>query len=230
MKKKLKGLIWRFKNSQFVAHISFLWHWKNFFFLLRYPFYKVYNKWNGKFCGYAYTELDSVPGGWRKAFGKQMTHDIKRAGEESRRRLNKHLSWKKMLCFQQIKEKYGGLRLYAAATGEIQEVLDKYEIMSEGYCIDCGKPARYRTRGWIEYYCEDCFVKDCLPYDYKTKTYGEISQEKLNALKKECKLNRKDIPHSVTYTQGKNGNLVKHKVDYKKKYGIDFDELWGLKS
>lgn len=229
---KIRRFFWKLSdklsNLAFIRHMSFLWHWKNFFFLLKYPFYRVYNRWTGKFMGYKYTEFDSVPDGWRIAFGKQMSRDIKAAGKMSRKRLKKHLSWKKMITFEQIKEKYGGLCLYASATQEIQDVLDKYETLSYGYCIACGKPARYRTRSWIEYYCEDCFVKNCLPYNYRTNTYGEISSEKLNAMKKECRLTKKDIPHGVIYTEGKNGKPIKHKVDYKKRYDIDFEKLWGL--
>ena len=78
--------------QQFVNHISFLWHWRNFFFLLKYPFYKVYNRWTEKFCGYSSTEYDDIPEGWRKAFGKQLSEDIKRAGKDSRKRLGKKLS------------------------------------------------------------------------------------------------------------------------------------------
>ena len=197
MKKRIKGLIWRFKNTSFVAHISFLWHWKNFFFLLKYPFYREYNRWHGKFCGYAFTEYDAIPNGWRKAFGKQLSKDIKKAGKESRKRVGKRLSWKKMICWQQIKEKYGSLRLYASATQEIQDVLGKYELMSEGYCINCGKPARYKTCGWVEYYCEDCMIKDLKSGDkYRKEPISDKEiQEKLN----DYRLAVEDIPQLTTY-------------------------------
>lgn len=222
--KRIKGLIWRFQNSQFVAHISFLWHWKNFFFLLRNPFYRVYNRWTRHFCGYAYTEYDSIASGWRTAFGKQLTHDIREAGKASRRRIGKHLSWKEMLFWEQIKEKWGALCLYASTTQEIRDVLDKYEIMSECYCIYCGKPARYKTHGWVEYYCEDCMREEA----NRKINNRFIHNEDFRKYSK-FRLTKKDIPHGVTYTQGKNGKLVKHKIDYKKKYDVDFEELWDLK-
>lgn len=227
IRRVFNNLMWKFKESSFVSHISFLWHWKNFFFLLKYPFYRVYHRWNGKFCGYSYSEYDSIPYGWGVAFGKQLSKDIKEAGKASRKRIGKHLSWKKMIRWQQIKEKYGGLRLYASSTKEIQEVLDKYEIMSEGYCICCGKPARYVTSGWIEYYCEDCLRNEIKAYDVHRE--NPISEEEIQERLKQCKLSKSDIPHGVTYTTSKNGKLIKHKIDYKKKYGIDFEELWGLK-
>lgn len=208
----------KLSNTAFVRHISFLWHWKNFFLLLKYPFYRVYNRWNGAFMGYAYTELDSVPVGWRRAFGKQMSKDIKLAGKQSRKRVGKRLSWKQMITWEQIKEKYGGLRLYAAATDEIQKVLDKYELLSEGYCIECGQPARYKTLGWIEFYCKECFIDEVIKR-------GRIDEKSINQDMRRCRLKKKDIPRWTHYDANGKG----HRVDLKKELGIDFEELWGLK-
>lgn len=50
------------------------------------------------------------------------------------------------------------LRLYSNFVGpESKKVINKYERMSQDYCICCGKPAEYETRGWIEFLCKDCF-------------------------------------------------------------------------
>ena len=140
---------------------------KNFFFCIRYPFYKVYNRWTGKFCGYDFTEYDSIPYGWRKAFGKQLSKDIKKAGLESRKILGARVSWKNLLTFMDIKEKYGSLHLYATTTDEIHNVLHKYENLSLNYCINCGKPAEYKTSGWITYLCSDCFMDYCENLNFK---------------------------------------------------------------
>ena len=183
-------------NSSFVNHISFLWHWKNFFFLLRYPFYKVYNRWTGKFMGYSYTEYDSIDIGWRKAFGKQLSDEIKKAGEESRKRLG-YRSWKNLLQWSQIKEKYGELRMYASATSEIQKVLDKYELLSIGYCFNCGKPARYMSKGWIEYYCEDCMIKYLKAGDKYRNT--PITDDEIQQELSQLRLTKKDIPELISY-------------------------------
>lgn len=203
----------KFKNSAFVSHISFLWHLKNFFFLLRYPFMKVRNVWTGKFLGYKYTMYDEIPVGWRKAFGKDLLRDIKKAGKTSRKRLHKHLSWREMLYWEQIKEKYGELCLYASATEEIRYVLDKYEILSSFYCINCGKKAKYCTKGWIEYLCEDCF-----------NDYLDTLKENIDRLKEKngCRLLKSDIPHITKYE-----NNQEYEVDLKKEYGIDIEELVG---
>lgn len=135
---------------------------KNFFFCLKYPFWKSYNVWTGKFCGYNFTEYNTIPYGWRKAFGKQLSKELKHVIKEEKERI-----WQKthtrakardLLCWEQIKEKYGTLRLYAATTEKIHKVLYKYEEMSKHYCINCGRPAEYETSGWIEYLCENCFL------------------------------------------------------------------------
>lgn len=180
----------KMKNSQFINHISFLWHPKNFFFLLKYPFMKSRNVWDGKFTGYSHTFYDHIPDGWRKAFGRQMLKDIKKAGKASRKRFHKYLSWKKMLRWEQIKEKYGTLRLYASTTEEIAEVLYHYESISEDYCIICGKPSEYWTSGWIVPLCSDCMEKEVNRKNdkgdyYYTKEYRENYKDKNRIIKEE---------------------------------------------
>lgn len=146
--------------------------------------------------GYKYTEYDVIEIGWRKAFGKQLSDEIKKAGKESRKRLG-YRSWKKLFQVEQIKEKYGELRMYVSTTKEIQQVLDKYELLSIGYCFNCGKPARYRSRGWIEYYCKDCminYLKSSDKYRDEPITKEEIKQEL-----EQCRLTKKDIPELISY-------------------------------
>lgn len=46
----------------------------------RFPFLIPRNRWTGKIpedYDYSYTELDSMPDGWRKTFGEQMCEDIR---------------------------------------------------------------------------------------------------------------------------------------------------------
>jgi len=151
----------------------------NFFFCLKYPFWKAYNVWTGKFCGYSFTEYDAIPEGWRKAFGKELSDELKKVGKEELKKLNKEYKnkkykWRDILQFEQIKEKYGTLRLYASATKKIQDILSKYESLSEKYCIDCGKPAVYQTKGWISFVCEDCLRKNYEYYKEKDLLIEEI--------------------------------------------------------
>ena len=125
---------------------------KNFFFCLKYPFWKARNVWTGKSCGYSFTEYDAIPEGWRKAFGKQLSKELKKVLKETH--------YLKKFRFSEIKEKWGELCLYCFdAPEEVFEVLDKYERMSKHYCIHCGKPSEFVTKGWILYICKDCAHK-----------------------------------------------------------------------
>lgn len=101
-----------------------------------------------------YTELDSMPDGWRKAFGIKMCDEIKRE-------LKRHKGALKKYRITQIKEKFGGLRWYDNwGTEKIyKEIIPKYEAISYETCINCGKPAMYISKGWISPYCCNCAKK-----------------------------------------------------------------------
>ena len=108
-----------------------------------------------------YTELDSMPTGWRNAFGIQMCKEIKRALIDAGGR--KMLHWYRIT---QIKEKYGSLRWYdTGAPEEVQKIIAKYEYISERTCIVCGKSADYITKGWIEPYCRKHLPEKINPDD-----------------------------------------------------------------
>lgn len=179
----------------------------NFFFCLKYPFWKARNVFTGKFCGYSFTWYDDIPEGWQKAFGKKLSDEIKAAGKQYLK-AHKKSSWKDILQWEQIKEKYGTLRLYAATTSEIEHILQKYELLSMCYCIDCGKPVRYRTSGYIEYLCKECGEK-------------YIKEDQLDY----CRVTKEDIPELCNYAKNSTEEIP---VDLKEKYGIDFKELWGI--
>lgn len=139
------------KIKRFVKKLAIPFIWiKNYFLCLRYPFLKSRNVWTDKFLGYGDTLYEWIPEGWRKAFGKQLIRDLRKALKQD--------GILKDFRFHQIKEKYGTLRLYSNFVGpESKKVINKYEGMSQDYCICCGKPAEYETRGWIEFLCKDCF-------------------------------------------------------------------------
>ena len=174
----------------------------------------------GKFSGYSTGWHHFISTGWWKAFGKQLSDEIKEAGLASRRRLGKKIPWRDLIRWNDIKEKWGGLRLYASATSEIEHVLEKYELLSIGYCERCGKPARYVTHGYVEYLCEDCF-KAGLP--------TVMTKEEKEKVANECRLTSGHKPRQVSYTKNKKDKLIKHTVNVEKIYGIDYSELWGLK-
>lgn len=218
MSKKIKKF-WR-QVSYFFYKINVFRYLKNWLFCLRYPFWRATNSWTGVKLGYNTTWYESINKGWRKAFGRQLSADIKAAGLAHRKAVGKKVPWKEMLQWQQIKEKWGELRLYASAAHEISEVLDKYELLSICYCNRCGKPARYVTKGWVEYCCEKC-------YD-KLNTGSLLADSQIADRKKKDRLTKKDIPHGVRYTKSKNGKLISHAINYKKAYGIDYAKMWGL--
>lgn len=103
---------------------------------------------------YEWTELDSMPDGWRKAFGKQMC-------EEIRKELIK-FNYLYKYRIVQIKEKYGSLRWYDwgyPKDSKIGEIIDKYEDISTHTCIRCGRPATKISTGWISPFCDKCADK-----------------------------------------------------------------------
>ena len=164
------------------------------------PEYRVTDSWKAVKCGFlkiyrflletvhsvpTYTELDAMDHGWRKAFGVSMCKEIKRA-------LKKAGCLRKYRIMQ-IKEKWGELCWYdAGAPKEVFDIIRKYETVSYNTCIECGRPAKYRTTGWVEPYCEDCLPKSVIEQgNYRLKTeesgwieidrnYFHIADERLN--------------------------------------------------
>ena len=101
-----------------------------------------------------YNEYDAMEDGWKIAFGKQMLDEIK----TELKRVNYLYKYR----IFDIKEKYGSLRWedcgYPSGSN-IGNIVWKYEQMSYDYCIHCGKPAKWVTRGWITYICDECAHK-----------------------------------------------------------------------
>ena len=97
----------------------------------RFPFLIPRNRWTGKIpedYDYSYTELDSMPDGWRKAFGEQMCEDIR---EELVR-----AEYLDQYRITQIKEKYGTLCWYDFGCTErmLRDIIPKYERLWEADC------------------------------------------------------------------------------------------------
>lgn len=108
----------------------------------------------------AYTELDSMPQGWRNAFGMDLCKELKTE-------LKKHGALKNYRIMQ-IKEKFGGLRWYDNRnTKHGYEIIQKYENLSYYTCINCGKPATRISTGWISPYCDDCLKQNYIPISEK---------------------------------------------------------------
>lgn len=98
---------------------------------------------------YDWTYLDDMPDGWKKAFGYQLCEELKEVLEA--------LNLLDTYVIIQVKEKFGGLRWYDNSNApEVEEVIRKYERLSQETCASCGKPAEYESTGWICPYCEPC--------------------------------------------------------------------------
>lgn len=58
----------------------------------------------------------------------------------------------------QIKEKFGGLRIYINSPTKAEYVTDAYakavELASQT-CAICGKPGKLYAKGWMNVYCEE---------------------------------------------------------------------------
>ena len=57
----------------------------------------------------------------------------------------------------QIKEKFGGLRIYIDTGNDaVWKIIDEAEALSFKTCEFCGRPGRRRSGGWIKVRCDEC--------------------------------------------------------------------------
>lgn len=122
----------------------------------KYPFLRPRNVWTDEELDdydYSYTILDDMPEGWKKRFGEELCEDLKKELEK----YNYLDKWR----IVQLKEKYGIMHLYdngSPRESHIQEIIDKYEHISERTCACCGKfPVPVTDTGWILPICKECF-------------------------------------------------------------------------
>lgn len=167
-----------------------------------YPFLLPRNRWTGevsKDYDFSYTELSVVPKGWKQL--------VMQLCDELRAELIKYDFLDEYRIID-IKEKYGYLHWYDngyPSGSKIPDIISKYEDLSMCYCINCGKPVRYVTDGWISFYCEDCKNENL-----KSNGFHKCFR----------RLNENDIPHHYLFT----------KDDYvEKEPFVDFYEKWDIK-
>lgn len=142
---KYKNFIWKIKNLPKAIYTTYL--------CIKFPFLKS-RGYNDKPL-YPFLQWGSwwgcIPKGWRKAFGLQLCKELKAE--------LKRCNYLKKYRISDVKEKFGSLQVYdggAPEGSDIQDILHKYEFISYRTCIECGRPAKYITSGWICPYCEDC--------------------------------------------------------------------------
>lgn len=133
----------------------------------KYPFLIPRYDWSGKIIedyDYTSTYLDDIPVGWKIAFGEMMCEEIK---QELVR-----CNYLDEFRIVQAKEKFGQARIYT--NGEpigckVQQIIDKYSVLSQNICIICGKPdVPITNNGWISPYCKKCFTT---PNDWYKKEF-----------------------------------------------------------
>lgn len=68
----------------------------------------------------------------------------------------------KHIYIQEVKEKFGGMRVWAEGdtTDEVWNLIEEYENKSYTICEVCGKPGKYRDElAWKQTLCDHCFGK-----------------------------------------------------------------------
>ena len=128
---------------------------KNKKLIKMYPWLIPRNIWTGEVTkGFDYTwhEFKAMGKGWWKAFGLMLCRDIQQELEK--------YHYVDKFKIDDCKEKYGELRVYCAAPGDINRIIDKYSYCSRHICCDCGKPdVPIIDTGWILPICKECFEK-----------------------------------------------------------------------
>lgn len=134
----------------------------------KYPWLRLRDLYSGE-IDTEHDAMDDMPEGWKKAFGSMMCEEldiaIKAAGLEDE------------LIFEQVKEKFGELRIYCFPYNrEVNEIIHKYETLSNNICIHCGKPdVPMINTGWIRPSCRECYNK----VNYRiANTYEMVSEGK----------------------------------------------------
>ena len=106
--------------------------------------------------GYECTWYDALPNGWRKAFGKQLSKELKAA-------LKKDGNLKSFR-FTDIKEKWGLLDIHLNYyIYDLDEKIREIEKESEHICEICGSKEnvkRIELHHWIYTRCHKCLEKE----------------------------------------------------------------------
>ena len=70
---------------------------------------------------------------------------------------NSHNIFARIKGFQEVKEKYGGLRFYmTSANDEMRNLISEAEALSRKTCESCGKPGEARKGRWLRTECDEC--------------------------------------------------------------------------
>lgn len=139
----------------------------------KYPWLRPRYVWTGKpVKKYDYSWIDwGCLHGWDIAYGDMYLKELGEAVKDQ-----------KDFMILEIKEKYGSHRCYTnGTTQEAQDIIGKYEFISQGICCNCGKPDVPMIHdGWICPECFDCFKK-CRKNN-KYSPYKDMPDEEIKEL------------------------------------------------
>lgn len=116
----------------------------------------------------------------------------------------------------EIKEKYGQNRLYhSGGTKEIDDIIDKYECLSENICVSCGKPdVPMINDGWFSPWCFDCWKKDWRSREeYRDNVKLATDEEIMDAYKKCICDDDPNMPDTITRRIFSNDNVTTMTID-----------------
>lgn len=144
---------------------------KNKQLIKEYPFLRPFNFYTHNVPSaydYTYTKLDSLPYGWKIAFGEQLCSELKE-------KLVKADYLDKYVILD-ISGRYGRLNwedggVPDSISIDVNNIIDKYEQLSEETCVKCGDKATKISIGWASPYCDKCAEK------YNHLKFKDINKE-----------------------------------------------------
>ena len=142
-------------------------------YITQYPWLRLRSLYTGEIC----TETDAyddIPEGWQIAFGEMLLQELDT--------VIKAKGLADTFVFEQVKEKFGRLVMYVnTADQDIHDILNKYSVLSENICINCGKPdVAMLNMNWISPFCEECYDKMTYRHGVKRSSvepYNTIASE-----------------------------------------------------
>ena len=97
---------------------------------------------------------------WRISQHERNIEDNKRVFKDRPEKIKEELEYFPVK-FDQVKEKYGGLRLYfSGGDSYIEGIIDMAEEYSYKICEVCGNKGKPNKEGWITTLCEICRSKN----------------------------------------------------------------------
>lgn len=102
--------------------------------------------------------FNDMPDGWFERFGVDLAEDIRNSVYHEDPTI-----WERRLCgiiIEQVKEKFGGLRVYARTPEHTDDIISVYSELSEYICVECGETlgTRITRGGWISPFCPRCYI------------------------------------------------------------------------